>query len=107
MGRKDKHKLGASRNNAVFKVVGAKVKKAGKGRPKEVSFKLRNIKSKEAVAELDAKLAKIREDSVKIGGNKKPAKTATKIEPIQKAETATEKDVDVVMDTLEKTFKSS
>ena len=45
MGRKDKHKLGGSRNSAVFKVVGAKVSKAAKGRPKEVAPKLKKVKN--------------------------------------------------------------
>lgn len=43
MGRKDKHKPGASRNNAVFKVVGAKVSKQAKGRPKGVDIKVKKV----------------------------------------------------------------
>jgi len=43
MGRKDKHKLGKTRNNAVFKVVGAKVSKGAKGKPKGVDVKLKKV----------------------------------------------------------------
>ncbi len=47
MGRKDKHKLGGTRNNPVFKVVGAKVSKAAKGRPKGVDIKLKKVRWKD------------------------------------------------------------
>ena len=44
MGRKDKHKLGQSRNSAVFKVVGGKAGKANnKGKPKGVELKLKKV----------------------------------------------------------------
>jgi len=44
MGRKDKHKAGSSRNGAVYKVVGAKVAKTAKGKPKNVDIKLKKVK---------------------------------------------------------------
>ncbi len=40
---KDKKKKGTSRNNAVFRVVGAKVSKQSKGKPKEVGMKLKKV----------------------------------------------------------------
>jgi hypothetical protein len=43
MGRKDKHNVGKTRNNPVFKVVGAKVAKQSKGRPKGVDVKLKKV----------------------------------------------------------------
>ena len=42
MGRKDKHKLGQSRNNPIFKVVGGKAEKS-KNKPREVNIKLKNV----------------------------------------------------------------
>ena len=43
MGKKDKHKLGQSRNNAVFKVVNGKANKQ-KGKAQEVKTKLKKVK---------------------------------------------------------------
>ena len=42
MGKKDKHKLGQSRNNAVFKVVNGKANKQ-KGKAQEVKTKLKKV----------------------------------------------------------------
>ena len=42
MGKKDKHKIGQSRNNPVFKVANGKLAKQ-KGKPKEVSSKLKKV----------------------------------------------------------------
>ena len=42
MGKKDKYKMGHSRNNAVFKIVGGKTAKA-KNKPREVNIKLKNV----------------------------------------------------------------
>jgi len=42
MGKKDKHKLGQTRNNPVFKVATGKVSKQ-KGKAKEVTTKLKNV----------------------------------------------------------------
>ena len=99
MGKKDKHKLGSTRNNPVFKVVGAKVKKQGKGRPKEVSLKLKklaNERAKSTVSELDNKLKKIQHDpNVKIGG--KPAeekKPSQKVIPMAVTESVDSKEMD-------------
>ena len=44
MGKKDKHKLGQSRNNAVFKVVNGKSNKQ-KGKAQEVKTKLKKVNS--------------------------------------------------------------
>ena len=47
MGRKDKHRPGQSRNNAVFKVVGGFGKaKHGKNKAKEVELKLKKVEQK-------------------------------------------------------------
>ncbi len=43
MGRRDKHRSGSSRNNPVFKVVGARVGRAAKGRPRGVDVKLKKV----------------------------------------------------------------
>ena len=42
MGKKDKHKMGQSRNNPVFKVVGGKAGKK-KNKAQEVNLKLKNV----------------------------------------------------------------
>ena len=43
MGKKDKHKPGQSRNNAIFKVVGGRAGKS-KNKPREVTTKLKNVR---------------------------------------------------------------
>ena len=42
MGKKDKHKLGSSRNNPIFKVANGKLKQ--KNKPKEVTTKLKKVR---------------------------------------------------------------
>ena len=106
MGKKDKHKLGATRNNPVFKVVGAKVKKQSKGRPKEVSLKLKklaNEKAKSTVDKLDSKLKQIQCDpNVKIGGKEvKEKPSSVKITPMTTSEVDS-KEIDSMTDMLKK-----
>ena len=43
MGKKDKHKLGSSRNNPIFKVANGKLKQ--KNKPKEVTTKLKKVRN--------------------------------------------------------------
>ena len=43
MGKKDKHKLGQSRNNPIFKVANGKLKQ--KNKPKEVTTKLKKVRN--------------------------------------------------------------
>lgn len=48
MGRRDKHKQGQSRNNAVFKIAGANagvVVKRKPGKAREVQLKLKSVSS--------------------------------------------------------------
>ena len=42
MGKNDKHKLGQSRNNPIFKVANGKLKQ--KNKPKEVTTKLKKVR---------------------------------------------------------------
>ena len=44
MGKKDKHKIGQSRNNPVFKIANGKLSKQ-RGKPKEVTMKLKKVGS--------------------------------------------------------------
>ena len=121
MGRKDKHKLGASRNNAVYKVVGAKVSKGAKGKPREVAPKLKKVgyqvdvmrsvhstpklfqlsaKAKEdKLASLDAQLVALQHGGVKMAGSEAKAKMPTKITPVGQMR-ATKAVTDVEMDSV-------
>ena len=69
MGKGPKHSNSKSRNNAIFKVAGQNFKNEKKGKPKEVTSKLKLIsrKNHEKVADLDATLSKLQHQSVDKG----------------------------------------
>ena len=103
MGKKDKHKLGQSRNNPIFKVANGKLKQ--KNKPKEVTTKLKkvriyNIKAvfellgfflivyklflqiskQKTIKEVDDQLKSLQNNSISVNGKAKN-KADSKIDP--------------------------
>jgi len=78
MGKKDKHKLGSSRNNPIFKVANGKLKQ--KNKPKEVTTKLKKITKQKTIKEVDDQLKSLQNNSISMNGKVK-SKADTKINP--------------------------
>jgi hypothetical protein len=109
--KKDKHKLGQSRNNPVFKVVGGKSGKS-KNKPREVNIKLKNIivrgkasqSTKEVTENLDAKLIDLQKKSVPLSGSSTSKSTSgSHIKPLTGMLSTSQIDMDSMMDN----FKSN
>merc|ERR1711990_237805 len=88
MGKGPKHNNGKSRNNGIFKVAGHSFKNEKKGKPKEVTSKLKLIsrKNNEKVSSLDDTMKELMEASVKSGKcfsgeDKKPKQIISKSKP--------------------------
>jgi len=69
MGKGPKHSNAKSRNNGIFKVAGQNFKNEKKGKPKEVTQKLKLIskRNNEKVTDLDATLRNLQKQSVVSG----------------------------------------
>lgn len=88
-------KTGKPRNNAIFKVVGASFKDK-KGKPKEVTSRLKSIaiKTKSKIHELDATLHQLQKDSVTTGTSLSGEKICQKkIDPAPLKQTVMDTDV--------------
>ena len=103
MGRKDKHKLGSTRNNPLFKVVGGKASKA-KAKPREVDLKLKKItvskkeKQSQNISDLDAQLTVLQHGQVTFRAKEVPKK---KVEPIKSEEKVQPEEVDSIADIMD------
>lgn len=112
MGKKDKHILGSSRNNPIFKVVGGKAGKA-KNKAQEVNTKLKKInvtkKSagqliKEVTEKLDTKFTDLQKKSVPFSGTCTKVSEAlltSKLKPITGTLSSTNVDVDSIVNNFE------
>ena len=102
MGKKDKHKLGQSRNNPIFKVANGKLKQ--KNKPKEVTTKLKKVRiyikavfellgfflivyklglqisKQKTIKEVDDQLKSLQNNSISVNGKAKN-KADSKIDP--------------------------
>ena len=105
MGKKDKHKIGQSRNNPVFKVANGKLGKA-KGKPKEVCHKLKQISkhsAKDAVKKVDDQLKQLQSKSVnfkKQNSEQKPRKIQP-TEILKNAQNVSNANIDSLADIMD------
>merc|ERR1711874_431132 len=104
MGKGPKtNKNGKPRNNAIFKVVGGTFKDK-KGKPKEITSKLKSIanKTKSKIIELDTTLQQLQKDSVVSGTSLSGEKISqTRIDPAPVKHTVMDTDVAKLTDLLE------
>ena len=108
MGKKDKHKLGQSRNDPVFKVANGKLNKQ-KGKAKEVTTKLKKIgihkKADAAVAKLDDQLKALQKQSISLTG--KPRNTKVTPSATLKDEADPRVNIDELVDEMEDLSKTN
>ena len=107
MGKKDKHKLGQSRNDPVFKVANGKLNKQ-KGRAKEVTTKLKKIgihKKDAAVAKVDDQLKALQKQSISMTG--KPRNTKVTPSATLKDEADPRVNIDELVDEMEDLSKTN
>merc|ERR1712227_767133 len=102
MGKGPKHCNAKSRNNGIFKVAGQNFKNEKKGKPKEVTQKLKLIskRNNEKVTDLDATLRNLQKQSVVSGKSLAEGKISEEKPKIIPATKKTEIVIDQEMDDL-------
>ena len=106
MGKGPKHSNAKSRNNGIFKVAGQNFKGGKKGKPKEVTSKLKLIsrRNNEKVADLDATLSNLQKQSIIKGKSvtdsdiKKPSTIA----PVKKNDNVNDQEMNDLADSISK-----
>ena len=112
MGKKDKHKIGQSRNNPVFKVANGKLSK-NKGKPKEVCHKLKQISkhsAKDALKKVDDQLKQLQSKSVNFKKRPNSEQKPTKIQPteiLKSAQNVSNANIDSLADIMDTTMNKN
>ena len=108
MGKKDKHNIGQSRNNPVFKVANGKLSK-NKGKAKEVCSKLKQISkhsSKDAVKKVDDQLKQLQNKSVnfKKQNNEQKSKKIQPAEILKHSKNVSDTNIDSLVNFIDTTM---
>merc|ERR1712133_313891 len=105
-GKGSKHSNAKSRNNGIFKVAGQNLKTEKKGKPKEVTQKLKLIskRNNEKVTDLDATLRNLQKQSVVSGKSLAEGKISEEkqkiIPALKKTEIVNDKEIDDLAESI-------
>ena len=106
MGKGPKHNNAKSRNNGIFKVAGQNFKGDKKGKPKEVTSKLKLIsrRNNEKIADLDATLSQLQKQSVIKGKSvvESDVKQPSTVAVVKKSDNVNDQEMNDLADSISK-----